>query len=360
MNTSLATTQQIAAPALTKAQQDAWLGMAQAKNQIAADLSNAELKAQSILLPVQESQDYKAIDAASAEYRKAHTDMIEQRKTFTGLVDAGIIQPLMAPEKRVDPKTNLFYIALQAKSLELRQEETKKTNEANARQQEKARFTAHCANEFYRVNEDLRIRVRAEIDKQYQLHLASQLRPDVDEIKGHINKIQPTDIRKFGVTTLSNNDLLDMFSGFTKPDIQDIYNEASEYADTLFANFDSDLANADQAIAHNAQQQDLFIAEAASTTAQEMAMNTLIAMSEAVVIDGPKIKKTLTIVTVESEQWAKSIMAAFIINLQHCGKYIRVKSWANLTVGQMANALAQLATETGVTFSNIVLNEVEK
>lgn len=359
MSTQIATQQ--APTDLTPAQEQAWLGMALAKNQIAANLTQAELKAQSILLPVsKDSSDYKVIDAACANYRKAHTDMIELRKTFTSLIDTGIVQPLMAFEKRVDPKTNAVYITLQNASLHLRQEETKRVNEGNAKTQEKARFTAHCANEFYRVNEDLRQRIRAEINNQYKIHLEQRISPEIDDIKLLISKMQPTGINKFGVTVLTNDELLEIFTSLKKPEISDVFSEGNACAETLFANFDSDLANAAAAIAYNQQQAALELAESNNNMATEMAMNTLIAASESVVVDTPKIKKTLTITVVESEQWAKSIMAAFIIHLQNCSKYIRIKSWANLSIGQMAEALAKLSTETGITYSNITLKDVEK
>jgi hypothetical protein len=56
----------------------------------------------------------------------------------------------------------------------------------------------------------------------------------------------------------------------------------------------------------------------------------------------------------------QSVMAAFLANRRHMEKYIRVKKVSNLTIGQMATALGQLATETTTTFTGLTLNEVEK
>ena len=63
---------------------------------------------------------------------------------------------------------------------------------------------------------------------------------------------------------------------------------------------------------------------------------------------------------VESEQWAKAVMAAFIVNLPNLGKWLRVKSWGNLKIGQMADYLGKLATETGVVFTGLEMEEVCK
>lgn len=349
----------VAAP-LTEAQKNAWVGMAVAKNQIAAELQNAELAAQSILIPMSTQADHKIIDAVCADYRKKYTDMVEHRKTFTGLLEAGVIAPLMAYEKRIDPKSNETYLGLQKRSLTLRQAEADKAAKANAKNAEIASFKAHCANEFYRINEDLRGRIRAEVSTQYRLHLESRLSPQLDDLAARIAALPTDGIQKFTPKLLNGAELTEIFMTLNRPDVAAVYAEGNELLHKTFANFDSDLANAAAAIAYNEQQKQLADAEAPAAAAQEMAMNTIIAIAETVQIDAPKIKKTMVVQFVESDAWAVPVMAAFITNRQHLIKYVRVKSWANLTVGQMAGALGQLATETGATYQNLILNEIQK
>ena len=138
------------------------------------------------------------------------------------------------------------------------------------------------------------------------------------------------------------------------------FDELIQELHATFANFASDIANADAAIKHQQDQAKLQEIEENKKAAEDMAITTLITASETVVLDTPKIKKTVEIVVVESEQWAKAVMAAFIINLPSLAKYIRVKSWSKLSIGQMATTLGQLATETGIVYNGLSFNEIEK
>ena len=347
-------------PHISEAQAAAWLGMAEQKNIIAADLQTYELQAQGLLLPVQNSQLYSEIDAALAAYRKLHTDTVEHRKGFTNKIDAGIVQPLMAFEKRIDPKVNEAYVELTARSLSLRQQEAANAAAANVKNQAVANFKAHCVNEFYRVAEELRGKLRREIGHQYKLHLEQRISPTMEKIKELLKLIPIPPTAKFTGTVLSTEELGEIYKGLNKPDFADIFNDAFILLETTFANFDSDLANAAAAIAHQKEQEQLAEVQAAQTLAEEMAMNTLIATSETVVVDAPKVKKTLQITVIESELWAKTIMAAFITNMQFMTKYIKVKSWSKLSIGQMAEYLSKYSTEEGVQLKGLQYEEICK
>jgi len=86
----------------------------------------------------------------------------------------------------------------------------------------------------------------------------------------------------------------------------------------------------------------------------------LIAQAETLIVDTPKVKREIKIVVIESEAWAMAVMTNFIKNWQHVNKYVKVKSWAKLSIGQMADALAKHISETGETFSNLQTEEVCK
>ena len=345
--------------ALTEKQQSAWLGMANQKNALTSQLQGLELKAQAILL-ISGASTYAEIELALAAFRKAHTEISETRLAFTSMVDAGIIKPLMAYEKRIDPKGNEAYIALTAKSLTLRKAEAERANTQNLKNQTAASFKAHCANEFYKAGEYLRSSLRKEISNQYQLHLTQKIAPTLPKIKELLQTIKPQGNSKFITTILSNEELGAIYAELTKPNFEAIYQDAYLVVNTMFANFDSDLANAAAAIAHQLEVEQLAEAHATTQMAEEMAINTLIATSEAVIIDTPKIKTTLVITVIESEQWAKAIMAAFITNMHHMGKYIKVKSWSKLTLGQMAEYLGKYSTESGHQIANLIYTEMEK
>lgn len=357
MNTQLAVQPPVSTE-VTPTQEKAWIGLALQKNLLSASLKTMELQAQSILLGVMQSQDYKAIDTALIAYRNLNTGMIEHRKPFTNAIDTGIVQPLMAFEKRV--KDSPEYATLTARSLALRKAESDRANGANQKNQEIARFKAHVENEFFRVAAEYRGLLRKESVNQYEIALKEKLSGNTADIKRMMQTLAVPATNKFQTNLLTGEEMLSIFQGVTKPDYAGMYAEACKDLDKMFANFDSDMANAENALRHVQEQSKLTEIAETKQLQENVAINTLIANAETVIIEEPKIKRNLTVVVVESEVWAKSVMAAFIVNMPHLGKYIRVKSWSKLSIGQMAVALGQLSSETGITYTNIQLTEVEK
>lgn len=325
---------------LTK-QQIAWIGLANGKNKLMDQLTKDELNAQALLC----GEGHEQIDANLAAYRKAHTEMIERRKEYTNAIDAGIVQPLMAFEKRVDPKTNQAYADLAALSLSLRKQAEAKAATTNARNAETAAFKAHCQNEFFRVCAEYRTAIRAEIVKQYAYWLEIGTPCDIAGLKANLLLIQVPPVKKFIASYLTPEEMGGIYGGIPKPDYASVYVEMMSYADETFAHFNSDLANKTAAVAHVTQNAALESQAEARQVNEDIALNTLIATAETVVIDTPKIKRTLVITVVESEGWAKQIMTAFITNLPSLGKYIKVKSWAKLSIGQMAEYLSKYSTD---------------
>lgn len=348
----------IAPQELTPEQSNAWLGMAVAKNNLVADLTRQELAAQSLLQSVPDT--HEAIDAAMAEYRKAHTNMVETRKTFTGLIDAGIVQPLMAFEKRVDPKVSEAYNHLSNRSLALRKAAADAAAKVNAINQEIASFKAHFQNEFFRIVAAYRADVRREIDAQYEYWLQQRISPEMPKIHAHLGKIEAAQLNRFNPVHMTPEQMQEAYATIAQPNWAAIYAEMCTEADRVFANFDSDMANAAAALAARREESAMETHQEQKSAADEAAINTLITTAEVVTVDTPTIKRTYQITVVESEQWAKTVMAAFITNLPALAKYIRVKSWAKLTIGQMAEYLAKLATESEVKAAGLTYQEVEK
>lgn len=357
-------TEIMTAPAInievTPGQQAAWLNLAKGKNLTLHNLASLELQAQGILLPVLNSQDYKEVDVATAAYRKAHTDMVEYRKTYTNAIDTGIVQPLMAIEKRVDPKVNTQYITLSNLSLSLRKAEADKAAVANQKNAEISRFKAHVENEFFRVAAEYRNLLRKECTGQYEIALRARLNPFTGDIKLMLQTLAVPAFTKFNTTLLTGEEMATIYGTVPKPDYSGMYSEACKELDAMFANFDSDVANAEAAIAFNNQQAELAAISEAKTLSENQAITTLIASAETVVIDTPVIRTSVQVIVIESEAWARAVMAAFIVNMPHLADYIRVKKWSNLSIGQMAEALGKHASKTGVKFSNLNLQEVEK
>ncbi len=352
------TPQTLPATTLTNDQQQAWLGMAIAKNNITADLTNQELAAQMLLrgLP----NDHAAIDSALASYRKAHTEMVEHRKAFTGILDAAIIQPLMAFEKRVDPKTAQEYISLANRSLELRKAAADTAARTNNINQELAQFKAHCQNELGRVIALYRQMVRGEINNLYAFYLEKRISPELPQLHAHLAKIEMPMVNKFNPQYITTEQMQAAYQSVPQPHWQTYFDELLEECNKVFANFDSDMANASAALANREQETAAANVRELQTAQEEAAVNPLIATAEAVVMETPTIKKSYTIVLAESEAWAKAIMAGFISNLPALAKYIRVKSWSRLTIGQMAEYLAKYATDGGTKIAGVQYEENEK
>lgn len=354
--------QPVAPQPVTEQQANAWIGLATEKNRLTFELGRMELAAQGILLRAQQpGAGYEVIDGALAEYRKSFTGLQELRKGFTNQIDAGIIQPLMAFEKRVDPKTNATYNELASRSLQLRKEEANKAAIANAKNMEIATFKAHVVNEFTRVVAEWRTIIRREFTGHYENCLKEKIAdPGVPQVKEMLRTIPPPNVAKFRATYLSNEEMLNLYNEIHKPDYESYYNDLMKEVDDLFSNYESDMANTEAAIKHRQQEAALTEIEEANTAKEEQALNTLIATSETVVIDEPKIKKSVHVVVIESEVWAVTVMAAFTLHRAKLSKYIRVKSWSKLNIGQMATYLGQYATDEGLTFPGLELKELEK
>jgi hypothetical protein len=355
----------IVAPELTPQQQAAWVGMAQAKNNLVAELSRQELATQQILLNAGEQGDYNVIEAALAEYRKAHTLMVETRKGFTQMIDAGIIQPLMAFEKRVDPKVSQPYANLSNLSLQLRKAQEAEAQKANAIAAEVAAFKVHCENEYAKQIAAFRNTFRHQAKLEHMLALKTKEKPTPEQIRerleGGIKLMGYPRPEPFTPRLLTNEQLGEIYSkDCRKPDWQGEFDSMLFEIKTMYATFETDILNAEAAVKAQEDAAAQLQFEEAQKAAEETAINTLIVQAETVTVETPTIKRTYTIAVVESEAWAKMVMAGFITNLPRLAKYIRVKSWAKLSIGQMAEYLAKLATDEEIKAGGLEYQEVEK
>ena len=347
---------------VTQQQAEAWVSLAKAKNEVAFSLQNKELAAQKILLSVEAyGEGYEEIDNALAAYRKAHTEMVIERKQFTGIIDNKIVQPLMEFERRVDPKNNEQYNTLANVSLRLRKAEKEKVDKQNAINQERAQFKIHVENEFLRVASIYESTLRKLISQAYEVWMKAGFeKPDYEGLEKVLRSVKVLPVNKFTPQYLTVEQMTAIYSECEKPNYENRLDGALFIMKKTFENWDNDRANAEAAIAHAREQAALKEMEEKRKAEEEAAFNTLITTAETVKMEEPRIKRNVVVEVVESEQWAKAVMAAFITNLPHLAKYLKVKSWANLKVGQMADYLGKYATESGETFNGLILNEVEK
>lgn len=337
---------------LPEKQQTAWLNMAAAKNTLVKELESSELVLQQTLLSPTD------LPATLSSYKKLHAEMVEKRKGFTSAIQTGLIEPLMAYEKRSDPKNNERFRELERKELSDRQIANAKAQAENAKNKEVADFKAHVQNEYHRICNKLRNDVGADLQKQYEMHLRENVSPDLNSIKKMLDAIPVDNMQKFPAAFLTKEDMLEIFNTIAKPNYKDIYNSFN--IEEHFANFESDKKNADAAIKNGKERQLLYEMQNNRALATETSLTTIIAASEVAEVVAPKIKKEMKIVIEESEQWAKAVMAEFIIRMPFLQKYIRVKSWSKLSVGQMGEYLAKFVTETGNLINSLRFEEVQK
>lgn len=337
---------------LPEKQQAAWINMAVAKNTLVKELETAELGLQQILAAPAD------LPAALTNYKKLHAEMVEKRKGFTAAIQTGLIEPLMAYEKRADPKTNARYQELEKKELQDRQVANAKAQAENAKNKEIADLKAHVQNEYHRICTKLRNDIGRDLQKQYEFHLREDVSVDFGTIKNMLDAVPIDPMQKFPAAHLTQAEMLEIFNTIPKPNYKEIYDSFD--IEAHFANYNSDKKNAEAAIKNSQTQQQLQEIENNRALATETSLTTLIAASEVATVVPPKIKTEMKVVVEESEQWAKAVMAAFIVNLPYLQKYIRVKSWAKLTIGQMAEYLAKHVTETGEVIKGLKFEEVQK
>ncbi len=344
--------------ALTEPQQAAWLGMAKQKNEVVAKLATYKLQLQGILLKIKDSTLHADIDAGLAEYRKVLSEMVEYRKAFTNKVNAGIIEPLMLPEKELAVTVNADYLAVIAASLELRQAEAAKAAKANARIAEITAFKLHIDTDNERRVLVYHTMLQKEITHQYALHLKSGVKEGWDLVKSEMKKLEIPLAEKFTGNILTTEEMKDIFSQSKKVNFAAKYEEMMERFDTTFANFDSDILQAEKAI--EAQE-----VEAAASTLQAkedfkktLAVSALLAKADTVQIDSPKIKTTVEVIIVQSTKWRNAVMTNFLFHQPP----VAVKKMEALTVGQMATALGKLASDSTskIDFKGLELKEFVK
>ena len=342
------------------AQIEAWVQLAQKKNELTQKLANSELALQKILLDCNVN-DYKTIDEALAVYRKSHTSLIETRKEFTSIIDANIVQPLMQFEKRADPKVNTLYLELTTTSLNLRQVAAKKAHEFQSIENEKNMFTNHCINEFLRIESKYIQDLNNTIDIGYAANLTLDTpTPNLIDIEGNLRAVKIDAIRKFTPGIITKEQMQELFLQLEQPKYNEILENKISMLSQIFINYATDLANAAAAIEARELEAKIAAKEIAHKLEAETAINTLISNASTPVVETPKIKVELKIEVINSPEWAQLIMTHFIANMPTLVKYVRVKTWDNLSIGQMATAIAKHATDTGETYKGILYSELCK
>jgi predicted metal-dependent hydrolase len=186
-----------------------------------------------------------------------------------------------------------------------------------------------------------------------------QLDAMIADLQSIMSRFDLSSFVKFQRMFITDQEALDIFHSIDKYEPSNDLAYYQSLVTDRFAMYAHDLAN-EESLAKLLQEQQIRVAQAEQELKADIATNTLIAQAETLIVETPKVKREIKIVVIESEAWAMAVLTNFIKNWQYVNKYVKVKSWAKLSIGQMAEALAKHISETGETFTNLQTEEVCK
>lgn len=354
---------------LTKPQAS-YVMLAEMKRELMADLEKLELEYQATLLNAEDTVG--GLTDALAKARKIYDEANKKRLSFTGFIDKNVIQAVMQPEKRIDYKTNEEYKKKDARLLELRIKRDEELDAANARREEEAKYLAYIKNENTDIITQFKTLVAKFINDTIAHWLEKKVEsPDFKYIETAINNTNLREAVRFtGRKLITDEDAKKLIAEwrsqnkFPTPDIAQLRTDAIEYAKKKFSLYQQDLAQVKsrpeviEQIQNQAQAEVSQIIDAGETTKM---VNDLVASS--VPMPTPEGKKVVTFFKVNSaglkREEAALIMMTFAAN-PVLDEYIKVKDWGNLKISQMANAIADYATDKNVKFDGIQYNADKK
>lgn len=353
-------------PGLTPVQQG-WLQLADAKQQLFQQLQAGELKVQQLLnvlpnvtpdQPDALANNLKVLQTRIADAKKIAAEYKEMRLAFTGMLTDRIFKPAMEFEQR---SAKVIDTAA-ARELEMRKAAAAiAERDADIKREENA-LVVHISNEQYRVANDYRQALMLRIHQFYIACLNAKTQaPDFKDLAEALRAIQPGDMRKFERKLVSYDRAVELLNGMTPYDPNtDLQEALGKWIADKFAMYSEDLKNAEAAAKRAEQEVTQQVQEATEKTDLAMATNTLMGQAETARVDAPRVKRKLEAVEENSQAWAFAVLAAFIKNSAASSAKLRTKTWAKVSIGQMAKALAEVAGETGEQFQGVPMKEVEK
>lgn len=336
--------------------QQGWLKLAEIRIDLFDRLRLDELACQGELknienLPLEKMQS--ALKSAKFNLSEAK----RKRMDFTRMIDDKLTSPSMEFEKRmasiIDEASKLEL----AKRLAIESESKEQQLHAN----EVALYKAHIVNEWTRIAHEYRSNLQKMIDSSYINCIKARVDvakvPDmVADLENILARIELSTFVKFHRMFITDQEALDIFHSIDKYEPAGDLKYYQSFALDTFSMYAHDF----NSIEKLEEEQRIRVAKAEQELKADLAINTLIAQSETLIVETPKVKREIKIVVIESEAWAMAILTNFIKNWQYVNKYVKVKSWAKLSIGQMADALSKHISETGETFSNLETEEVCK
>lgn len=336
--------------------QQGWLRLAEIRIDLFDRLRLDELACQGELKDIESL----SLEKMQANLRNAKFNLGEakrKRLEFTRMIDDKLTSPSMEFEKRMASMIDEASKLELAKRLAIESEAKEQQLHAN----EVAMYKAHIVNEWTRIAHEYRSNLQKMIDSSYINCIKARVDvakvPEmVLDLVNILAKIKLSTFVKFQRMFISDQEALDIFHSIDKYELS---NDLAYYQSLVGAKFEMYVHDFNS-IEKLEEEQRIRVAKAEQELKADLAINTLIAQSETLIVDTPKVKREIKIVVIESEAWAMAVITNFVKNWQHVNKYVKVKSWAKLSIGQMAEALSKHISETGETFANLETEEVCK
>lgn len=340
--------------------QNGWLKLADIKTSLFDELQRAELAVQDYINGI----DGNPLDVIQHNIKSAKqvmSDAKSKRLEFTRMIDEKLINPTMEFEKRMAANIE----AAAAIELDARKKAAADAENQQAIANEAAALKAHIVNEWFRIAAQYRYELEKITLESYSNCIKNrvpvdQLQAMTDDMYLILNDWKLSEFQKFDRKLISDGHAKEIYDSIEKYNPANDLKTAIKNISVIWSTYSNDLANADVAIESIEKHKQVAEMAMKMDVEFETATNSLIAEAETLIVDTPKVKKELKIVVVESEQWAKTIVANFVRLWPYCNKFVRVKSWSKLTIGQMSDALAKHINETGNVIPGIETEEICK
>lgn len=373
-------------------QQLGWLQLAKNKRDVFASLEADELKVQELVTACIVSDKLDVVQKQMKEIKDLVATSKEKRLVFTNDIKAKLIDTAMEYEERnaeLLNKVTTHEFALRKKANEAQQATA-------AKQKEEAAFEAHVKNEHIRIGSAYRLELAQMVTDAYinALNPKATLKPS--EIPEYLEKIkvmmQEIKLLKFNVYPRTIEKYIDeplikngkqiadqtpvykyiddkraaeIFKSVPAYNAHDDLKDALEDLDKKFEMYDLDFKNAKAAIKAAAKKLEEQQATISETAEQEVATNNLMKSVGNYSVNTTKgkteVKRKYVLEVANDEQWALSVLSAFLKNWSAAKQLLKVKTWDKLSLAQMGKALAELKTsDNELEFANLKFTVDEK
>jgi hypothetical protein len=342
-------------------QQKGWLKLAAHKDVTFKGLQEKELAVQSLLNKIEENKDLERVQEKLKQAKATAAEGKDQRLQFTNLIKEKLVTAAMAFETR----NEALIKTAETHELSLRTKAVEDNDKVSKLSKEESEFKAHFVNENFRIAANFRANLSKLINHYYVTALEKKTPPaKIKEYKdGIVPIIRAAKVEekpaKFVRVLITQERAAELFKEVTPYNPQNNIEEAVKSIDEKFSMYAQDLQNAQAAIENSKKTLEDTIQKEQQNLTIETHTNNLIASAD-VVVSGPTIKKEVKAALENSEAYAIKVITASVQHWNAIKKFFKVKKWTNLSIEQLAEALAKLTSETGKPIPGIETIEIKK